>query len=103
MLGPRGNAVANAVVIVFSVDRTQWSNYGFSPSGIRSAPTSSDSTYHFQNLPSGDYYVVGVPPDQADAWRDPANLNTLAASAARVTLAWGDTKTQDVLVVRLPS
>lgn len=98
----RGGQVKNAVVIAFPVEREQWTNYGLSPARLRSSPTSSSGTYRFQSLPAGDYYVVAVPPDQANAWQDPGNLAKLAPLAARVGLAWGDVKTQSVTVVKLP-
>jgi hypothetical protein len=93
--------VKNAVVIVFPVERDQWANYGLSPARMKGSPATSSGTYRFQSLPAGEYYVVGVPPDQADIWKDPAKLPILAGVAARVTLAWGDVKTQDVTVVRI--
>jgi hypothetical protein len=98
----RGTEVPNAIVIAFPVEREQWTNYGLSPARIRSAPTSSAGAYRFQGLPAGDYYVVGVPPDQGTAWQDPANLAKLAPMAVRVSLAWGDVRTQHVTVVKFP-
>jgi len=98
----RGQAVKNAIVIAFPVQRELWTNYGLSPVRLRSSPTSSSGTYRFQSLPEGDYYLVAVPPDQADAWQDPARLAALVPFAVRVTLAWGDVKTQPVTVVKLP-
>ena len=97
-----GGQVKNAIVIAFPVEREQWINYGLSPARLKGSPTSSSGTYRFQSLPAGEYYLVGVPADQGDVWQDPAKLAILAPSAARVTLAWGDVKTQTVIVVKLP-
>jgi hypothetical protein len=98
----QGAQVRNAIVIAFPVEREQWTNYGLSPARLKGSPTSSSGTYRFQSLPAGEYYLVAVPADQGDAWQDPAKLAVLARSAARVTLAWGDVKTQNVTVIKFP-
>jgi hypothetical protein len=96
----QGAPVNNAVVIAFPVQRDQWTNYGVSPV-IKGSPTNSSGAYRFQSLAAGDYYLLGVPPDQANIWQDPAKLAVMAPLATRVTLAWGDTKIQNVRVVRI--
>jgi len=65
-------------------------------------PAITAATTGATNLAAGEYYLVGVPPEQADIWQDPAKLASLVGSATRVTLAWGDTKTQNVTVVKIP-
>ena len=64
-------------------------------------PTSSTGTYRFQSLPAGDYHLAAVSPDQADMANDPDMLAKLAPLATRVTLAWGDVKTQNLSLVRV--
>jgi hypothetical protein len=96
----QGAQIKNAVVIAFPVQREQWTNYGMSPV-MRGSPTNSTGTYRFQSLAAGEYYLLGVPPDQANIWQDPAKLAIMAPLATRVTLAWGDTKIQNVPVVRI--
>ena len=98
----KGAQVDNAIVLAFPTDRTLWTNYGLTPSMLKGSPTSSSGSYRFQSLPAGEYYLVGVPPEQGNAWQDPAKLQRLAGQAVRVTLDWGDVKVQNVPVVRLP-
>jgi hypothetical protein len=49
-----------------------------------------------KRLPAGEYFVVAVDPLQINLWTDPSFLAAAAAQATRVTLEWGDKKTQDV-------
>ena len=97
----KGAQIENAIVLAFPTDRTLWTNYGLTPAMLKGSPTSSSGSYRFQSLPAGEYYLVGVPPEQGDAWQDPARLQRLAAQAVRVTLDWGDVKVQNVPIVRL--
>jgi len=97
----QGTSTRNAVVIAFPVDRGTWTNYGFTGSRARSTPTSSAGTYRFQSLPAGDYHLAAVSPDQADVANDPDMLAKLAPLATRLTLAWGDVKTQNLSLTRV--
>ena len=97
----QGASTRNAVVIAFPADRALWTNYGFTSSRARPTPTSSSGAYRFQSLSAGDYYLAAVPPDQADMATDPDMLAKLAPLATRVTLAWGDVKTQNLSLVRV--
>jgi len=96
-----GARVDHAIVIAFPVEREQWTNYGLSPARLKGSPTTNTGSYRFQSLPAGEYYVIGVPADQGDAWQDPAKLASMAGRAARVKLAWGETTTQNVTVVKV--
>jgi len=98
----QGMPVKNALVLAFPVERDQWTNYGLSPARLKQTPTSSSGAYDFPDLPAGTYYVVAVSPDQDLVWQDPESLARLAPSASRVSLAWGDVKTQRVTVVKVP-
>jgi hypothetical protein len=95
-----GTLVQNAIVLVFPVEPERWRNYGRS-GRIPSIPVTSSGTYQFQSLPAGDHYVIGVPPEHAEIWQDPAKLEQLATKATRVTLALGEVKAQNVTVVRV--
>jgi hypothetical protein len=92
---------SNAVAMCFPAEREQWSRYGIQPTRLRSVTVGSDGSYRFMGLPAGDYLIIGVDDGYADAWKDPAFLEKIAASAARVTLAWGDAKSQDVPLVQV--
>jgi hypothetical protein len=93
----QGAASPTAMVLAFPVDRALWSGYGTSPRNVRSALTSRTGVYTFDHLPPGDYHVIAVMPAEADDWQDPARLEALAADAAKLTVAAGDsTKTLDL-------
>jgi hypothetical protein len=95
----RGATSDEAAVIVFPVEREQWSNYGFIPDRLKAIQVTNAGVYRFQSLPAGDYFAVAVGPDLIDGWKDPAFLEKASRVATRITLAWGENKTQDLRVV----
>ncbi len=84
-----------AAVIAFPVDPRRWTNYGLVPGLIRSGRTANDRTYQL-TLPAGDFFLVAVDESQTNAWSDPAFLKAVEAMATRVSLASGETKSQDL-------
>jgi hypothetical protein len=92
-----GNVDPRAAVIVFSADRVDWSNFGETPRRLRHLRTSPAGVYKIAALPPGEYFVAALPDAQAGDWQDPRVLQALSRNAARVTLARGDKKTQDVV------
>jgi hypothetical protein len=97
----QGQAVKDAVVIAFPVERDQWTAYGLNPLRMRPNPVGTNGAFHYQSLPAGDYFVVGVDPAQSDAWKDPRFLEAAAAVATKVTLVWGETTTVDVKMIQM--
>jgi hypothetical protein len=95
----RGNTVTNAAVIVFPVERELWESYGFNPARIKSTDVASG--YRIQTLPAGDYFAIAVGADLVDAWQDAKFLEDAAAVATKLTLAWGDQKTQDLVLTTI--
>jgi hypothetical protein len=93
-----GKIDPTAAVIVFSADRIDWSNFGETPRRLRHLRTSAAGAYRIPALPPGQYFVAALPDAQAGDWQDPRVLQTLSRNAARVTLAKGEKKTQDVVV-----
>ena len=91
-----GRPGAVAAVIVFPVDRQQWTNYGWSPARFRTTRAGLDGAFVLTRLPEGEYFLVAVKPEQIDAWTDPQFLASASIRATRVALAWGDRKVQDV-------
>ncbi len=89
---PGGDGVA---VIAFPVDPKRWTNYGLQPVLIRSVEASASGRFEVA-LPAGDFYLIAVDRSQGRAWTDPAFLEAAARVATRVTLAWGEKKTQDL-------
>jgi len=94
----RGAAATDAAVIVFPVDRRLWSNYGFTPARIKSSATTSAGDYRVQNLPAGEYFLVGVPASDLNAWQNPKFLEQAAGTASRITLEWGGKATVDLAI-----
>lgn len=93
----RGVASPTAIVVVFPVDREQWSGYGESPRNLKSALTTSAGLYTFDSLPPGDYQVIAIEPADADDWQDPARLEAFVNDATRLTITAGETsKTLDL-------
>jgi hypothetical protein len=99
--GGSGETAAGGVAIAFPVEREQWSGYGLSSPRIRSAVADTGGEYRITTLPAGEYFVVAVSEDEMDGWQDPAFLDLAHAQAVRVSIGWGETKVQDVRVVRV--
>lgn len=93
-----GAAAKDAAVIAFPVEPDQWQRYGLNPQRIRSTTASPDGAFLIRPLPAGDYYIVAVPAEQAAAWQEPGFFARVAGVATRVTIAWGQAKTIDVLM-----
>jgi hypothetical protein len=91
-----GQPAANAAVIVFPAERAQWTNFGMQPTRIRSTPGSTSGTYTLRSLPAGDYLLLAVDDESADRWTDPAFLEAASRVATRISIAWGETKAQDL-------
>ena len=96
VLGTDNRPASAGAVIAFPTERNQWSNYGLTPLRIASARLSNAGTFGFTTLPAGEYYVVAVDDGRINAWQDPAFLESVVATAARVQLAWGQTVTTNL-------
>jgi hypothetical protein len=91
---PRGTVA----VIVFPVNRTRWTRYGWDPPDFRTVRAASDGSYLVENIPQGEYFVVAVDGSELDAWVDPKWLAQASAQAARLSIKWGEKKTLDLVV-----
>jgi hypothetical protein len=96
----QGNVVGRpgsvAAVIVFPVERQQWTNYGWRPPRFRTTRAGPTGAFQLAQLPAGEYFLVAVNPAQIDFWSDPQFLAAASIRATRVTLAPGERKTLDV-------
>jgi hypothetical protein len=90
-----GRRDVETLVVVFPNDRDAWGSTGMSPRRMRSTRASKTGEYSF-NLPPGDYFVIAIPEDQSADWQDPDFLDAASRSAARVTIADGERKIQDL-------
>jgi hypothetical protein len=93
----RGAATTMAVVVAFPTDRSRWSGYGFDTPLIRTAVPGYEGRYTIANLPEGEYYVIAVPAEAADRWKQPRHLAGWAAAAQRIALRWNDHKVLDLV------
>jgi hypothetical protein len=98
ILDGSGGPVANTAVIAFPAERGQWTNFGIRPIRIRASPGSTTGTYTLVGLPAGEYLLVALTDDQVDRRSDPAFLEGAARGATRVSLSWGETKTQPLTI-----
>ncbi len=80
-------------VIVYSSDTQYWTPQS---RRIVSVRPGTDGKFIVRSLPPGDYLMAAVTDVEPGAWFDPEFLQQLRASSARVTLAEGDKKTQDL-------
>jgi hypothetical protein len=84
-----GRPAAGTTVVVFAPDRDRWyaqSRY------LRAATVARDGSFGVEGLPSGSYYVAAVakvPTGGADAWRDPAFVQSLVVPATSVAVGDG--------------
>ena len=86
----RGDASPTAIVLAFPIDQRQWSGYGASPRNLKSALTTRAGVYTFDHLPPGDYYFIAIDSAEADGWKDPGRLETLANEATKLTIVADD-------------
>jgi hypothetical protein len=89
-----GGTASHAAVICFPTDPARWRRYGPSPDRLLSVPVRS-GRYEI-SLPGGEYFVIAVDAELADAWKDPAFLEAAAARATRVTVVWGEVGARDL-------
>jgi hypothetical protein len=88
-------------VIAFPAAPEQWAHYGFQPTRFKTVPVSNAGTYKIDSLPAGSYLLVAVDSAQSRRWQDPVFLEAAAQVASRVTVGWGETKTQGLAVVTI--
>jgi hypothetical protein len=91
-----GSPATAAGVIVFPVEPDQWIDYGLNPRRILTARASAAGAFRVPALPAGTYQIVAVPMDRLDDWRQPEFFRRAQAWAERVTVAWGEERTQDL-------
>lgn len=87
--GRDGRAAVGATAIVFAPTRDRW--YAQSRH-MRAAAVDDDGRFVVEGLPAGYYYVAAVasvPVGGADAWRDPAFLDSLVVPSTSVSVGDG--------------
>jgi uncharacterized protein (DUF2141 family) len=91
-----GSPDPGALVIVFPVEPSGWSQFGLNPRRLQSTRPWKSGAYTFTGLPAGDYYVAAINEDGIGQWQDPQFLEGVSRSATQVRLLDGDTRTQDL-------
>lgn len=94
-----GDAATGAVALAFPVERELWTGYGLTPARIATASADSSGEYRFSRLPAGEYYVVAVEEEEMYGWQDPKFLDLAQAHAVRLSIGWGESRTQNLRVV----
>jgi hypothetical protein len=95
------DAAHGAVVLVFPVDRSLWTDGGFMGSTIGVAPVNSHGQYKVSTQ-AGEYFIAAVGRRDADRRTDPAFLAALAGKADRLSLILGQTQTRDLKLAEVP-
>ena len=94
-----GAASPDATIVVFPADTQAWMANGMSAQRVTTAGPSASGAYDLRVRFPGDYLVVAIPPDIAPDI-DPAFIKRWASSGVRVSLAFGDAKTQALTIAR---
>ena len=97
----KGSVVREAAVILFPVDRSQWTHFGLRPSRIQSMTYFGSQGYQLPRVLAGEYYLVAVDAGVQDAWQDPRFLAAAAGVATRVSVDWGATSVQNLTLQRV--
>ena len=94
----QGTGADAATVLVFPTDASQWSGDRLAPRRFKSVACERARPIRDQLVAAGDYFIVAIPEEQADDWRNPATLDALARAATAVTILDGEHKTLDLRV-----
>jgi len=79
-------------LLVFSTDRGRWTP---GSRRIRMVRPASDGAFVVKGVPAGEYYLAALTDLEPGEWNDPALLEQLSKTAARVVLRDGETTNQD--------
>jgi len=93
----QGTPMPDYTVLAFTTDSSLWRPQ---TRQIMTARPDQTGKYRIRGLPSGQYYLVAVDPAEQGEWFNPVYLDEHRTGAARVTLADGDSKTQDFKVAQ---
>ena len=90
-----GEPATNCTVVVFPVERTAWF---FNSRRIAAAPLDAEGRYVVRNLPAGDYLIVARADLDQLEWFNPATLEQLVPSAAKLTIRNDEVVTFDITI-----
>lgn len=92
MLPASAASAEDLSLLVFPVDRRYWQDPTAARRRFRAGAISRKGLVNVTGLPAGEYFLVVVPDEAAAEWQEASQLETLAKTAQRVTLADGDKK-----------
>jgi hypothetical protein len=94
----QGTGAGGAMILAFTTTAQAWENAGSSPRRLKSTRANARGEFGLSSVPSGDYYVIAVPEEQASDWRDPKTLDALARQATQVSIGEGEHKRIDLQI-----
>ena len=92
-----GRAATDYYILIFPTDRRYWTP-GAGLRHIRTARPGTDGAFSAKGLPPGEYFVGALTDLESGEWNDPAFLEQLVGSSAKVTLREGETTRQDLRI-----
>ena len=101
VFAPNDTPDAWATVVIFPVDKEQWTDHGANPLKLYGARTSAEGTFATRSMPAGDYYMIAIPDEQASGWQDPQVLEKLARTAKLVSVRNGESSSETLKTERI--
>jgi len=92
-----GQPTSDHMVILFAAEEQYWTPQS---RRIQATRPTTGGRFNFGNLPAGEYRLAAVTDLEPGTWYDPAFLRQLLAASLPVSLADGQTRTQDLKVAR---
>jgi hypothetical protein len=96
VMASHGARDGEAVVLLFPTDAQQWPYASTNTRRFKSARATMAGEYTLSAVPEGEYFVVAVPDVDAGEWLTQSILEALARAATRVSIAEGETRTQNL-------
>jgi hypothetical protein len=93
-----GGAVSTAGLVVFPVDRASWTTDPLNVRQPRIEQTAGGGVFRMPGLLPGEYFVAAIEDADIPELADPAFFEAVARFATRVTLAAGQSSTQNLVV-----
>jgi hypothetical protein len=89
----------SASVVVFPVESSRWTDFGWNPSRIRVASVDKQGSYRVSRLLPGQYFVLAIDGQIASRWTDRSFLAAASRVAVKASLGPGENRNQDLLFV----
>ena len=95
----QGRIDPNADVLIFPSDPANaapWKDTGLNLRRARNAQVTTSGTYVATGLPPGQYFIAALDASTPADRQDPQFLERVSRTATRISLADGESKTQDL-------